>query len=68
MSKNKVQQIIFHCIVYALTHLVGQVMMSIWYVVNYTVVHSVPFCVQMMLMCVMNVICLSGPVCLFVTR
>lgn len=55
-------------IVYALVHLLGQVVMSIWYIVNYTVVHTVPFCVQMMLMGVMNVICLSGPICLFITR
>ncbi|KAH7723414.1 hypothetical protein AAVH_09130, partial [Aphelenchoides avenae] len=53
---------------YALTHLVGQAVMSVWYAVYYSIAPNVPFFMQIVLIYVMNLVCLSGPVCLFVTR
>lgn len=57
--------------VYALLHLVGQLLMSVYYVTYYSVAPNVPnitYYAQLTLMYILDIMCLGGPVCLFITR
>ncbi|KAH7713086.1 hypothetical protein AAVH_19568, partial [Aphelenchoides avenae] len=61
----------YYLLIYAFLHLVGQLLMSVYYVTYYSVAPNVPnitFYAQITLMYIIDIMCLGGPVCLFVTR